>query len=354
MKTEVAVIGAGPAGSSAALALSKEGVSNVLIDKKNTVGTPVQCAEFVGLNINTYVNLSGIPSAVSQSIKFMDIDVGSDVYRFDGRGYMLNRDVFDRYMADSAVRAGTRLLTASRVFNIDGRKNCIDVLDLKENKPSKIYYDYLIVAAGPKSTLSVIPKNRSYIFAAQVKVNLLKGLDSVICFFRPYIPYGYGWIFPKGRFANAGIGIEKPISSMPLSFALDKFLEEMRAAGFIGTEIAGKTSGIVPVSGLNDINTGNILLCGDAAGLAHPITGAGILNAVMSGELAGNYTAESVKTSKNLLNDYREEIESVFEKPMRIAFEKRSVLYPSMTDREGISGKIKYLWPSFNEYYCRT
>jgi flavin-dependent dehydrogenase len=350
MKTRAVIIGAGPAGSSAALALSKKGIPNILIDRRRTVGIPVQCAEFVGLNINAYVDLSSIPSAINQNIKFMDIDTGENNYRFEGKGHILNRDIFDWHLAGEAVKCGTKLLTASRVYKINRQKNSIDVLNTEENISYEIYYDYLIAATGPKNGFGH-PKNSAYIYAAQVKTSLLKELDSVICYFRPYIPYGYGWVFPKGRFANVGIGIEKPLSDMPLSLSLNKFIEEISGAGLIGAEITEKTSGLVPVSGLNGITDGNIALCGDAAGLTHPITGAGILSAVISGGLSGDYVAESVKASKNLLNDYKEELESIFKKPLSAAAKKRHELYPLMSGAEGIAGHIKHLWPSFEEYY---
>lgn len=350
MKTEVAVVGAGPAGSSAALALSKKGISNILIDKRRAVGIPVQCAEFVPLAINGYVDLSSVPSAVSQNIEFLDINTGENVYRFGGKGYMLNRDIFDRHFAGEAAKSGSKLLTSSRAYKIDRQKNSICVMDAEKNIPFEIHYDYLIVAAGPKNMFG-FPGNAAYIYAVQVKADLLRKLDSVICYFRQYIPYGYGWVFPKGRFANAGIGIEKPASDTSLSLSLNRFIEEIRAAGLIGSEITGKTAGLVPVSGLNELTDGNILFCGDAAGLTHPVTGAGILAAVISGGLAGDFAAESVKKSKNLLGGFKAEIESIFKKPLSIALKKRAELYPLMTGRTEIDKHIKRLWPSFPEYY---
>jgi len=175
--------------------------------------------------------------------------------------------------------------------------------------------------------------------------------DSVLCCFRPYIPYGYGWIFPKGKFANVGIGIEKSEINMPILDSLDSFLKEMRDKGFIGANIYGKTSGLVPVSGLNNLCSGNIALCGDAGGLTHPITGAGILNSVMSGGLLGDYIAESIKSSTNFLEEYREEMEFIFSRSLSNASKKRYKLYPLMTNKNAIDECIKSLWPSFEGYY---
>jgi geranylgeranyl reductase family protein len=350
MKTKVAVIGAGPAGSSAAAALSRKGIPNILIDKRRIVGIPVQCAEFVGLNINAYVDLSSIPSAINQKIEFIDINAGENNYRFEGKGYILNRDIFDWHLASEAVKNGSELLTDTNVYKINSQKNSIDVLNIKEKLSYEIYYDYLIIAAGPKAVFDC-PKNTSFIYAVQVKIELLKELYSVICYFRDYIPYGYGWVFPKGKFANVGIGIEKPLSYVPLSMSLNKFIEEMKNTGLIDGKILEKTSGVVPVSGLNALTVKNIALCGDAAGLTHPITGAGILSAVISGGLAGDYASESVITGKNLFGEYKEELESIFKKPLSSAIIKRYELYPQMACEDKIGETIKLLWPSFNEYY---
>lgn len=363
MRTEVAIIGAGPAGASCACSLSLKGIKNVLIDKRKIIGFPVQCAEFVSLNVNQYLNLNLISSAINQKVSFMDIDTGRNLYRFAGKGYILNRDVFDDYIVKLAVKAGTNLVKQTNILKINVGENKITGVSLDYSKhyskPIEIAYDYLIIATGPKNSFDLYDKfksglkNKSYIFATQVKANLLKEeeLDSTLCYFRSYIPYGYGWVFPKGKFANVGIGIEKPKVDMPLSSSLNNFLNEIRDKGLIGSNIYGKTSGLVPVSGLNDLYCGNIALCGDAAGLAHPITGAGILSAVISGNLLGDYTAESIKTSKNLLEEYREELESIFKKPLSIASKKRYELYPLMTNEDSIDRFIKQLWPSFEEYY---
>ena len=361
MRTEVAIIGAGPAGASCAYSLSLKGIKNVLIDKRKTIGLPVQCAEFVSLNINQFINLTEIPSAINQKVSFMDIDTGRNLYRFSGKGYILNRDTFDDYIVKLAVKAGTNLAKHTNVLKINIGENTITGVSLDDNKPIEIAYDYLIVASGPKNSFGLDNKfqsslkNKSYIFATQVKADFLKeeGLDSTLCYFRSYIPYGYGWVFPKGKFANVGIGIEKPKVNMSLSNSLDNFLNEMRNKGLIGSNIYGKTSGLVPVSGLNNLYCGNIALCGDAAGLTHPVTGAGILSAVISGNLLGDYIAESLKSSSNKLEEYKEEIESIFKKPLSIASKKRYELYPLMTNEDSIGRFIKQLWPSFEEYYDR-
>lgn len=362
MKTDVAIIGAGPAGSSCAYSLSKNGISNILIERKKIPGSPVQCAEFVSLNISQYLDLSKKKEAVCQKVSYMDVDTGKEIYRFDGKGFMLNRDVFDLYIVKLSVDEGSKILVGTVAKSIIASDNKILVQTIAKDGTIEITYKYLVIATGAKDFIEIKPdsflqsriKNSSYIYAIQIKSGLLTPVDSTLIYFRPYIPYGYGWVFPKGDFANVGIGIEKPLSNMPLKDSLGLFLNEFKHKKVIGGIILSKTSGLVPISGLKTAVFGNIALCGDAAGLTHPITGAGILSAVISGQLLGEYLYESLKNSKNLLNEYKEELSSIFENSLFKAKSKRSIFYQkqySDLNIDELDEIVKKSWPAFEEYH---
>ncbi len=353
MRVRVAIIGAGPAGASCALSLSQAGIDNVLIDRKRTPGSPVQCAEFVPIEVNRYIPLSKIPAAVNQAVGFMDVDTGRKTYGFDGKGYVLNRDLFDEFIVRSAQEKGTVLLSRTAAVKVIPGINTVVVKDLSSNALKDIGYSYLVIASGPRNSLHLgrTLENSSYVSALQVRTGLMKKLDRTICYFRNYIPWGYGWVFPKGDFANAGMGIVKSMSLVSLSLSLGLFLKELKESGVINGEIYGRTSGLIPVSGMNGLYAGNIALCGDAAGLAHPVTGAGILNAIISGRMLGEFIAEGMGKSVNTLKDYSEEMKSIYLGPLAVAAEKRNIIYKRITGGEETDSLIKYLWPSFNEYY---
>ncbi len=357
-RTDVAIIGAGPAGSSCAKILSENGIPNILLEKKRLPGTPVQCAEFVPLNINQYIDLKAAEKAVSQRINYMDVDTGINTYRFEGKGFMLNRENFDLYLANFAAGSGSKLMTGMAASTITKTGNRILVNDTIKNGFVEIDYKYLVIANGAKSFFNTNTfktglrlKNSAYIYAVQVRTDLLKTIDSTLIYFRHYIPYGYGWVFPKNNLANVGIGIEKPASNMPLNISLDIFLNEVKKAGIIGNKVTAKTAGLVPLSGLNEITSGNIALCGDAAGLTHPITGAGILSAVISGLLLGETLSKSLKCGNNLLNEYKEELVFIFGNTLSKAQSKRQIFYLKKYDNlkpDEIDEIVKRTWPPFS------
>jgi flavin-dependent dehydrogenase len=104
-------------------------------------------------------------------------------------------------------------------------------------------------------------------------------------------PGGYAWLFPKGARANLGLGIDQSIKR-DLKTPLDALHRQLVAAGRVGSEVLFHTGGAIPVGGMRErLVFGNVLFIGDAAGLTHPITGAGIAAAVISGERAGQAAA---------------------------------------------------------------
>ena len=364
MKTDVLIVGAGPAGSACAYELSKRGVGNMLIERKAKPGTPVQCAEFIPVNINQYIDLTDKPEAVCQNVEYMEVDTGKENCKFDGRGYILNREIFDYYIAMLAVEKGTELITNTFAQTVIENENKLIARDKISNNIIEINYKYLVIAAGAKNFIDFSAQKRNaryicnevYIHGIQIKTKLLKRLNSAMIYFRNYIPYGYGWVFPKLDFANVGIGIEQNSHNdinLRQSFAL--FLSEMKQKGIIGGEVISKTSGLIPISALNETVCGNIAYCGDAAGLTHPITGAGNLSAVISGTLLGEFIYESLKTGSNLLADYKEELFSIFHKPLLKAKTKRNNFYIKKYEQlspEELDNIVRQSWPSFAGYHA--
>ncbi len=107
-------------------------------------------------------------------------------------------------------------------------------------------------------------------------------------------------------------------------------MSELVAEGRVGAVIHRHTGGLIPVGGIvgptSALGAAGVLLCGDAAGLTNPITGAGINAAVISGRLAGEAAASCVAGRVDALDDYREEIEDVFGPSLALALKRRSRL----------------------------
>jgi digeranylgeranylglycerophospholipid reductase len=112
-----------------------------------------------------------------------------------------------------------------------------------------------------------------------------------------YAPGGYVWVFPKGDgIANVGIGVLGSKIGRRTGYPkklLDKFIGENRE--FEKAKIVEHISRTVPVSlPLERTYMNGLLVAGDAAHLTDPITGGGIINAMVSGKLAGGVAAKHV------------------------------------------------------------
>jgi len=129
----------------------------------------------------------------------------------------------------------------------------------------------------------------------------------------PDYPGGYAWLFPKGDVANLGLGVDKHFGADPKA-ALDALHRKLVVENRVGEAILHRTGGAIPVGGLRqNLVMGNVLFVGDAAGLTHPITGAGIAAAVASGELAGQAAAARlIGCDKKALMDFENTIRDQF------------------------------------------
>jgi flavin-dependent dehydrogenase len=135
---------------------------------------------------------------------------------------------------------------------------------------------------------------------------------------------------------------------------MDHFLDHLvESKKLSAVEIVAKTGGPIPCEISQKSVLGNILLVGDAAGHAHPITGAGILNAVIGGEMAGRIAAEAVeRRDLHHLKNYEVEWQELFGKSLFYGASKREFLQESWNKPNvDFLTLIRKTWVGFKEYY---
>ncbi len=344
---DVLVIGAGPAGSTAARFAAQKGFKVILLERRETVGLPVRCAEYVPLPIYRYVDLesSGI---LVQPVRSMQTYVeGKLVNEMTAPGLMIHRDRLDRKLSDLAVKAGAEIKTGFQAqVMTEGT-----VTARGKDGPVTISSRIIIGADGPSSQVVRWMGNEpgNYLIAAQIRVPLNRPLDHIRVYFRPYLFGGYGWLFPKGEMANLGVGID-PALDKGLPEVLTKFVGERVAEGSVENQIMGRGGGLIPVGGLTRVRKENMILAGDAAGTCHPITGAGVGNALISGEMAGEAAAEAVRR-RNLqpLQNYEQELVEHLGHSINHAARKRKEMI-AQWNKGHFSENIRHNWIAFKEY----
>lgn len=350
-KVDVLVVGLGPAGGAAALAAARGGVCVAALERKKQIGTPAQCAEFIPLPLARFAQAEGV---LQQRIKGMITHLPSGrSEKTQFPGLMVDRAAFDQALARQAGELGARLYLNSRLVRLDGA-NSSAVVDTPQGR---VRFDYrlLVAADGPHSFVARslgLPRLET-VHARQYTVPLRgDGADTEI-WLSPEYPGGYAWLFPRGEVANLGLGVDKRFAADPGAL-LDRLHRKLVSEGRVGEAILRRTGGAIPVGGLRDkLVVGNALFVGDSAGLTHPVTGAGIAAAVVSGERAGQAAAAwLLDQDENALTDFEEDIRDRFGMSLKRALARRAWLGQHWLKPVAGEDRIQRCgWVAFPEYY---
>jgi digeranylgeranylglycerophospholipid reductase len=319
---DVMVIGLGPAGACAAAAAAAAGLDVLAIDRRRLAGVPVQCAEFVPMMIAR--DVENIGATTTQLIRRMCtvVDQGEPEEIPNQPGRIIDRTRFDRMLVDAAVQGGAicRFGTTLQRITPDGT--------LILSGGSACRPRLVIGADGPHSRIgaAIGEVNRDIVETRQVTVSLTFPHDATDIFLHADYRGGYGWLFPKGCFANVGVGVSSE-ERQRLKLLLSALHAKLALAGRVGTRVSALTGGVIPVGGrlcaVGRIGKTPALLAGDAAGLTHPVTGAGIAAAVQSGTLAGRTAGEWLGGRCGALDAYEQELGDVFDVALARARRRR-------------------------------
>ena len=345
VRYDLLVIGAGPAGTTAARAAAREGLKVLVIDKKAAIGEPVQCAGYVPKFIGKEVSFD--KGCIIQEVDRMKTYLPSgDRVEMGAPGYMLDRRLFDRDLAFAAAEAGADIYLGTVALSQRGNV----VLAKRKGEKIEIGARVIIGADGPKSTVGqwINQVNFEFISAVQVEVPLNEEIDRTEVYFNLEFTGGYGWLFPRVRKANVGVGLNIRSGRRPMD-GLRSLLGKLEAEGRI--EIDKElcfTRGLIPVNGyLAKTRVKNMLLVGDAGGQANPMTGAGIFSAVCCGRMAGSIAAGAIKRGKPTeLGEYEVQWRELLVDSLRRAQEKRKYLDSHWNERE-LELALRNTWIAF-------
>lgn len=320
---DVVIVGAGPGGAMAAYTAAHAGLDVLLIEKRQEIGSPVRCAEGVGHDhLVQFIEPDArwITAEISQVEITARANGDARTWRAGGgRGYILERRVFDRVLAERAARAGASVrvkTSATGVIRENGRVRGVRIHD--GTREMEIETSIVIAADGVEAQVgrwagldTQLPL-RDTMVCAQF---LLAGIEiDPMCTYytisEEFAPGGYVWIFPKGEGkANVGLGVQAdlPRRADPIEL-LTRFIESQPrlARGHAVTLIVGNVPVALPPARL--VGDG-VMLVGDAARQVDPLTGGGIINAMIAGRLAAQVAAEAIAArdvSANFLARYAE------------------------------------------------
>jgi digeranylgeranylglycerophospholipid reductase len=347
MKYDVVVVGGRLAGSTSSLFASKAGLNVLMIEKRQEIGTPVQCAE--ATTKETFNILEMEPSK-----RYLCTDIegvafyapngkhfrvkGNNMYGFQ-EGYVLERKIFDKQIAIESAKAGTDIMVKTTVKDLikeDGR--VCGVVAKHLGKTFKIKADIVIAADGLESNiarmagLKTVNNIKDIASCAQYE---MVGVDLDPNYLQIHhgehiAPGGYLWIFPKGNgIANIGLGVIN--TKETAYYYLNKFIEKLDATP-VELNIGG-----VPLAGpMEKTFSSGLMVVGDAAGQVDPMNGAGIQNTVKCGRIAGEVAVEAIEngdTSASYLKKYEDLWRSAIGKNLETSLRYQKI-FQNLTDND--------------------
>lgn len=319
-KTDVVVVGAGPAGSSVARIAAKSGLDVVVLEKQVEVGKHVQCGEGVTKNINKIdpeIRLK--KEHISAKIGTMKIILpNGTTLVLESRdpqsdGYIINRDLYDSYLAEKSEKYGTEIRMESVALSPimkNKRVRGVVVQDKHNQKKYELYGKVVVAADGVSSLIGKeaglpvqLEKSETCPCAESRLSNIEVDPHTIEVWFLPEGSMsGYSWVFPKSNsVANVGVGVMSHVlhqKGLKVQDVLDDFIKK-RFYNQNPKPIL-KMNGVVPLGVCKRIVAPGVCLCGDAARMVSPISGAGIETSIKAGIMLGDTIANGGFSTKNL------------------------------------------------------
>ncbi len=301
---DVAVVGGGPSGATAANDLARAGYSVALIDRGGRIkpcGGAIPPKLLKDFAIPDHLMVAQATSArmVAPSAKAVDMDIGG----FVG---MVDREEFDEWLRDRAARNGATRFTGTfkKITRDDDGYATVHFApkgalnDARESLRARL----VIGADGARSTVGKqeVPgaENVNCVFAYHEIVNSPEeggGFDGSRCdvYYQGEVsPDFYGWVFPHGKCTSVGVGSAQKGFSLRGATALLR-----QKSGLEGVETIRCEGAPIPLKPLKRWDNGrDVLLVGDAAGVVAPASGEGIFYAMTCGRYAAEAGTQFLKT----------------------------------------------------------
>jgi menaquinone-9 beta-reductase len=338
LDSDVIIVGAGPAGSSAAFHLAKAGYNVILLDRQAFPREKV-CGDFVGpaaVKELQELGVAGLPefqaaNVINKAAVYMDGAqlIVSPMPKLEGltlQGRVVPRKKLDAWVLDAAKRAGAKIVENVLVTGYQATDRQVRVKTHSTDGDHTYTAQLLIGADGSNSIIAHAlrgfqPNKANRIVGIRAYYDGVEGAeDQADMHFESKSFPGYCWLFPTGKNqANVGVGVL--LETFPTANQPKQLLNQLVAqdsglkARLKNARLLGdfQTWPLNTYDSQSAIVANRVMLVGEAAGLVNPLNGEGIQYALQS----GRWAAETAQTcfgngdfSQNALNPYERRVEN--------------------------------------------
>jgi len=333
---DIIIVGAGPAGTSAALYASRLGLKTIVLDK-NSFPRDKICGDALSGKSVKYMReldiLDDVPNLTGSTIR--RITFGSPSHKqFDihlsnpqntgniKEGYVIPREIFDNFLFEKAKN----ITEIRENFNVTDllyeNDKIIGVKGTQNKEKNEIYAPIILGCDGAKSTIARklgfhTEDQDNTAIAIRCYYEGVKGLtDQIELHFVDEVLPGYFWLFPAGEnVANIGIGLSKKQAKKD-ERKLTQILDDVTKSGYFkdrfsdAKQLENPKGWSLPLGRIERPSHGDgFMFLGDAAGLVDPFTGEGIGNAMASAKFAVEVAQKALKE-----NDFSKKMFSTYHK----------------------------------------
>ena len=347
-RTDVLVVGAGPAGSAAAAWAAQAGYDVLLADaavfpRDKTCGdglTPRAIGELQRLGLEDWLRAHTVNQGLRAHGFGQTLLLPWPGGTLPAWGSAVARTELDDHLRTTAIKAGAEAVDGARAVGVrmDGdRVAAVEFVrgSAKDGERFEVACDRLVVADGVRSPLGKLlgrewHRETVYGVAGRSYADSTMSDDPWISSHlelrdeQGQVLSGYGWIFPLGDGeVNVGVGTlatAKRPAEIAIKPLMAHYAAQRRADFGLGDELRMPTSALLPMGGaVSGVAGANWALIGDAAACVNPLNGEGIDYGLESGRLLVETMAEHTDLSRAWPALLREQYGEAFSIARRLA-----------------------------------
>jgi len=347
---DIIVVGAGPAGASAARHAAQKGLKTLVLEREKIPRNKL-CGGGVTPKVLKLLDYSIPKHLIECQTQSTRIHVKDESFSFEHGGplvYMTSRSKFDSFLAEKSVEAGAELIDGTPAQRIAVSGEHVEVKTRQGSFRSRLVIGTdgmgSITANDSKLYDRWRPNQVAYAIESEIPVGEravgdFAGSEGYFDIYFGVSPAGYGWVFPKDDHLTVGVGcrLSRLRDAQGLFNGFVKHVPELS-----GKHVPKPQAHLIPVGGPARVPTvsGRVMLAGDSAGFAEPLLGEGIYFAIQGAQLAAHIAVQACRQEKfdrHSLSRYETLWERSFGVDFDVAYRVACFTYLEQYDMERVA-----------------